>query len=360
MRIKVSIRVILGVLFFCINWCNPCNGINFRIKNQVEFQNTMNSSIVYSNNNASPDKINHLICCLTYIQPQKDVNELNEKIHNKSNRQPTKSWQYNSILIYTYILILIIVLGIVFFSIIDRKNKQLIVLNQNEIREQIIKELKIDHQLLASRAVLSGEEKERGRLSRDLHDSLGGMLSGVKLSLSSIKSYKALPEAINEKIDQTLAQLNASISELRIIAQNLMPEALLKFGLKDALHDLYSNLSVNKNIDISFLFYGEPFRLDKSIETSLFRIAQEAVNNSIKYSRASQIIVQLIQDESWVNLTVQDNGIGFDFNKVQNEKSGGLKNMRDRAESFDGRFNVDSRPGIGTEIIVEFICSREI
>lgn len=268
---------------------------------------------------------------------------------------------YNSdnILIYIGILLIIIVLGIVLFRIIEHKNKQIHALNQTKIFEQTINEFKVDHQLSASRDVLWGEEKERGRISRDLHDGLGGLLSGVKLSLTSIKGYNSLPEEVSEKIDRAMMQLNASILELRMIAQNLMPEALVNFGLKDALNDFCTNLGVHQDIEISFLFYGDSFRFDNSIETSLFRIGQEAVNNALKYAGATRIVVQLIQDDTWVNLTIQDDGKGFDLGKTLNVKSGGLKNIRARAESFDGRCNIDSRPGIGTEIIVEFIWNRE-
>ena len=265
---------------------------------------------------------------------------------------------HKSTILFIYILLILLVSGFIIFRIIDRKNKQILSLKEKEMRDQIIKELKIDHQLLASRAVLLGEEKERGRISRDLHDGLGGRLSGIKILLSSLKAGSFLQEEMNDKLEQSIIQLNSSISELRMIAHNLMPEALVNFGLKDALNDLCTHLKGGKT-EISFLFYGEPFRFDNSIETSFFRIAQEAVNNSLKYSGADKIIVQLIQDDSWVNLTIQDNGKGFDVEKLTNKK-GGIKNIRARAESFDGRFHLDSRSGIGTEIIVEFIYNPDL
>jgi len=260
-----------------------------------------------------------------------------------------------------FILSLFILLGIgfVLFKIIDHKYKQILILKEKEIREQTIKELKTDHQLIASRAVLMGEEKERGRISRDLHDGLGGRLSGIKILLSNLKN-SITEEEVKEKLEQALIQLNSSISELRMIAHNIMPESLVNFGLKDALNDLCDNLKNDKKTEISFLFYGEPYRFDNSIETSFFRIAQEAVNNALKYSGASKIVVQLIQDESWVNLTIQDNGKGFNVEEFKNKKAGGLKNIRARAESFDGRFHIDSHPGVGTEIIVEFIYNTEV
>lgn len=265
----------------------------------------------------------------------------------------------DSSLFYTFVLLILVGIGFILFKVIDHKYKQIVLLKEKEIREQTIKELKMDHQLIASRAVLMGEEKERGRISRDLHDGLGGKLSGVKILLSNLRSNIVETE-LRDKLEQALTQLNSSISELRMIAHNIMPESLVNFGLKDALNDLCANLKDNKSAEVSFLFYGEPYRFDNTIETSFFRIAQEAVNNALKYADASKVIVQLIQDESWVNLTIQDNGKGFNVDDYKNQKAGGLKNIRSRAESFDGRFHIDSHPGVGTEIIVEFIYNTEV
>lgn len=291
-----------------------------------------------------------------YIKQQMIVDQI---VIIKEQVNPESFPVLKSTLLYTFFLLILVVFGFILFKIIDQKYKQILTLKEKEIREQTIKELKIDHQLIASRAVLMGEEKERGRISRDLHDGLGGRLSGTKIFLSNLKN-NVVDSDTKEKLEQSIIQLNACISELRMIAHNIMPESLVNFGLKDALNDLCLNLRDNKKTEISFLFYGEPFRFDNSIETSFFRITQEAVNNSLKYAESTKIIVQLIQDESWVNLTIQDNGKGFNVESFKNKISGGLKNIQARAESFDGRCHIDSRAGIGTEIIVEFIYNMEL
>jgi len=362
---KYFLIVSASILFFGFTLSGRCFGKDLPIKNKIALQKNIEDPVVQTclflaqESSLGQRLINlSLKRYITRFQLQQDSPNSNKNIQIQSDIQKTNSEPNNSTLTYTYILLIIIGLGYVFFRIIEHRNKLLIALNQKEIREQTINELKIDRQLVASRAVLIGEEKERGRLSRELHDGLGGMLSGLKLAISGIKDNNSLPVEINEKIDVALTQLNASISELRSIAQNLMPEALINFGLKDALNDFCTNLGSNKDVEVSFMFYGEPIRFDHSIENSLYRIAQEAINNALKYSGATKIIVQLIQDESWVNLTIQDNGHGFDPETIQEKKSGGLKNIRARAESFDGNFHIDSQPGIGTEIIVELIHSN--
>lgn len=321
MKFRVFIVVALSLFYFCSILGISCQGSNLNFKGQSELKN-LSEMIPEGTDYYSS---NHLITYLINLQAQHALTTVNESIQDGSGSMRTKSRQYDNILIYTSTLIIILGLGFVFFRIIDHKNKQLIALKQNEVREQIIKELKIDHQLLAARAVLTGEEQERGRISRDLHDGLGGMLAGIKLALSGIKNNKSFPVEMDKEFDLIQTQLNASISELRMIAQNLMPEALMNFGLKEALNDFCTNLGGNKSIEISFLFYGEPFRFDNSIETSLFRIAQESVNNALKHARASQIIVQLIQDENWVNLTIQDNGQGFDPHEIKEKKNRGIE-----------------------------------
>lgn len=367
MRIKRSVILTAVTLFLCLILAGPC----FSQINLITNKKGSKNNLMYSTNqtckinsrvNFLNQKITSIILNGYQIRDQllHYSSELIVQNEKESEAQKMKTLSINHATIFIFILLIVVASGILFFRIIDNKHKQVIALKQKEIREQTINELKIDHQLVASRAVLKGEELERGRLSRDLHDGLGSMLSGVKLTISSIKKDESIPEEAKEKIDLTLAQLNASISELRSIAQNLMPEALMNFGLKDALNDFCTHLGTNKDVKISFLFYGDPLRFDHLVESSLFRIAQEAINNALKHSRASHIIVQLIQDESWVNLTVQDDGLGFDLEKTLDKKSGGLKNMLARTEIFDGRLHIDSKFGEGTEIIVDMINKDNI
>ncbi len=334
MHIKNIFIIFTTILLICLNSAVFCSYPNLSELNKVALEKVMPNSILQA---------------IPSLEGQM-----------RPEIQKIKSNQNNSAAIYITILMIVIAMGIFFFRLLNYKHKQLIALNEKEFREQLIKELKTDHQLLASRAVLMGEEKERGRISRDLHDGMGGMLSAVKLGLSNIRDNNSLTNELNEKLDLAINQLNASISELRSVAQNLMPEALTDFGLKEALNDFCTSLGDHKDVEISFLFYGEPARFDQSVENALFRIAQEAINNALKHSKATKIIVQLIQDESWVNLTIQDNGEGFDIEEVGNKQSGGLKNMRARAEIFDGRIQINSKNGEGTEVIVDLIYNTEI
>ena len=240
------------------------------------------------------------------------------------------------------------------FIIFTIRRKRIIAEQAIEIKDQKILQLEKDHQIDASHAVLEGEETERNRLARDLHDGLGGLLSGVKLKLTNMKGNFVLSQEYVNHFDHALGLLDNSISELRRVAHNMMPESLVKFGLKDALQDFCSQIDSGKKIKINFQFFGEAKRIESSIETTVYRIAQELINNSLKHAGASELIVQLIQEEKRVHLTVQDNGKGFDPNMIDSTKSAGLRNIRARVDSFNGSLDIVSEPGKGTEVSVEF------
>jgi signal transduction histidine kinase len=253
-----------------------------------------------------------------------------------------------------FLTILIIIGSIASFSAYRNvKNKKKIADQSIEIKEQKIRELEKDRQILATHAVLEGEEKERSRLARDLHDGLGGLLSGVKLKLTNIKGNYLINQESVENFDHAVKLLDNSIQELRRVAHNMMPEALINFGLKDALSDFCHQITSNKNLKIIFNPVGANMRLDQTLEITIYRIAMELINNALKHAQASEIMVQLVQEEKRVYLTIQDNGKGFDIDKINALTSFGLKNIRARVESYNGRLDIDSQPGKGTEIGIE-------
>lgn len=255
-----------------------------------------------------------------------------------------------------YFLLIVLVLGAItsFNAYRNIRNKKKLAEQALEIQNQKVRELEKDRQIVASHAVLEGEEKERSRLAKDLHDGLGGLLSGVKLKLSSIKGNYFVSQESSEQFELAVNLLDNSIKELRRVAHNMMPEALIKFGLKDALQDFCNCVSTDKALNIRFHAFGEYSKLEQIHEISVYRIALELINNALKHANATEIIVQLVLDQQRIYLSIQDNGTGFDINKVNALTSSGLKNIRARVETFNGRLDIDSQPGKGTEIGVEF------
>jgi two-component system, NarL family, sensor kinase len=302
------------------------------------------NAVAYADSITNENNVRHI----TLIQAQYDTEKQHQQI-----KLLEKEKEASQLFI---ILLTILVLVVVLFSLLSYRNilqKRKIGRQELDLKEQKIRELEKDHQLFATQLVLQGEEAERSRLSRDLHDGLGGLLSGVKLTLSNMKGSMVLSSENVNEFDKALYLLDSSMTELRRVAHNMMPEALVKFGLKDALSDFCSSIN-NKRMEINFQFFGEENRIDNKLEIGIYRIAQELVNNALKYSLANQLLVQLVQEENRINLTVQDNGKGFDTDLLHVSKGAGIVNIRSRVESLNGRFDLYSEPDNGTEASVEF------
>ncbi|NVO10568.1 MAG: sensor histidine kinase [Bacteroidales bacterium] len=220
---------------------------------------------------------------------------------------------------------------------------------KRKIAEQKILQLEQEKQLIATQSLLEGETIERVRLSKDLHDGLGGLLSVTKHKIANMKGNLTIPADQVEIFNSALEMLDNSIVELRRVAHNLMPESLVRYGLNSAINDFCS--SIDK---VNYYFYGTEKRLDEKLEVAAFRIINELVNNALKHAHASKINVQLVQEQERISITVYDDGRGFNPKSIDHSKPGGLNNIESRVLSFNGRMDLFSTPEKGTEISVEF------
>ncbi len=236
----------------------------------------------------------------------------------------------------------------------NTQNKQQLSLKEAQIREQKIRQLEQEKQLSAVDAMLRGQEAERSRLARDLHDGLGGMLSGVRQTITTMKGNQIITEGSALAFNRALEMLDTSISELRRVARNMMPEALMKFGLKDALQDYCDTLNEPGALKVQYQTFGLETRLPESTEVIVFRIVQELLNNVVKHAGASHVLVQLLQDNERFHLTVEDNGKGFDPVALEKAPGIGWLNIRSRVEYLGGTLDLRSKPGGGTSVEIEF------
>ena len=212
------------------------------------------------------------------------------------------------------------------------------------LQEQKFKELEQEKQLLAADAMLKGQEEERRRLSRDLHDGLGGMLSGIKQSLVVIKANPEMPEQGVQSIGRTIESMDQSINEMRRLARNLMPEALLKFGLKDALQDFCDYLSSSTQMQIQYQTFGIEQRIPEAQEVIVFRIVQELLNNVVKHAKASVVLLQLLRDGQRFSLTVEDNGVGLPTETMDKAQGIGWTNIRSRVDYLNDSWTSAPNP----------------
>jgi signal transduction histidine kinase len=196
---------------------------------------------------------------------------------------------------------------------------------------------------LRNKAVFKAQEQEKGRLSKELHDGLGPLLSLIKLNASGIPA-----DPKSEKMLHEIKELaSEGMKEVRTIAHALMPSLLQKGGLKAALQEFIAQVKQSGLVDVN-LVYTINEKLDNEAEVNIYRIVQEAMNNAIKHGNASGILVELTAAANSIHLVIEDNGKGFDAAAVK--KGNGLDNMVWRAEVLKGSVQVESKPGKGTRI----------
>jgi two-component system, NarL family, sensor kinase len=234
------------------------------------------------------------------------------------------------------IIFLVFVTGLFLFIFYYRKRK---IVHERE------------KQMVAMNSIIQGQEAERSRMAKDLHDGLGSMLSGIKLNLSSIKGNMAIPENDTLLFNKSLVQLDNAITEMRRVAHNMMPEALLKFGLPEAIRDYCDGINESNLVKMKFTSIGMSQPLEKSTEVILYRIVQELTNNAIKHASAKNIFIQLNRHEQGTTLTVEDDGKGFDITQIK--KGNGLQNVQSRVDYLKGTMEINSIPGKGATFNIE-------
>jgi two-component system NarL family sensor kinase len=301
--------------------------LNDSVLTEANIRQANTLSAVYEN-----DKKEHAIARL----------ETDKKVQQASVKQEAL---LNIIFIITILALLL--LGVV--SWLSVKNKR-------NIQRQKIAELEKEKQLMGIEAMLKGQEEERSRLAKDLHDGLGSMLSGVKISFSNMKENVIMDAANTRAFEKSLGQLDKTIGELRKIAHNLMPEALVRFGLRSAVKDFCESVRSSGNTDIICEQFGTERELGNIADVNVYRIIQELVNNAVIHGQATQVLVQLTKTGERVMITVEDNGKGFEISSLKKAPGIGLTNIQSRVNYFNGLMDVESKPGEGAIVNIELIA----
>lgn len=209
----------------------------------------------------------------------------------------------------------------------------------------------VDEKAKRISALYDGQEFERHRISRELHDGLAQELIAIKMTLENLISKKEF--ANYEKINELKAQINHSIDELRKISTDLAPSGILEFGFEIAIKNLCSQVQRSSGIKIDFSWFGYFGSIKQRTKIYLYRIVQEALNNAIKHSEATQILVQLTETTENLVLIIEDNGKGFNYNINDSGLGRGVFNMRERSILLEGTFDVETSPENGTTIRVK-------
>lgn len=237
----------------------------------------------------------------------------------------------------TYLIIsgLIIIVGllVVIFLLARGRFRRKQQLAENE-KQLAVREAFID-------ATIRSQENERKRFAQDLHDGMGQLISSLRLMVHQLDKSNSVENRVSIA-ERSETILNDMHTEIRSIAFNLMPQTLIQHGLLPALQEMALRLNQTGKIKITVSGYEMPVRLTEVYEISLYRIIQEWTNNVIKYADASVIEVQLIGHEEEINITIEDNGNGFDTRTLDLSKGNGWKNIKSRVNLIKGEVDVDS------------------
>jgi signal transduction histidine kinase len=242
-----------------------------------------------------------------------------------------------------------------FMDITDHKKAQLAL----EASEQQLRKF--------SSRLQSAQEEERKRIARDLHDSIGQSLMVVKLNVE--KAIKSIPtgdcneEMVAGRLQSLIPLIQSCVEETRRICSGLRPHMLDDIGVIATIgwfcrnfHHSFPNLLIRRNIEVA------EDQIPERLKIVIFRILQEALSNTTKYSRASLVNITLTQKEGRLDLNISDNGVGFNLNAVLIGNNGGggmgLTGMRERTELSGGRFKIESTKGKGTSIFASWICDE--
>lgn len=221
-------------------------------------------------------------------------------------------------------------------------------INERKKTEETIKKMETAQQHELFKATLDAQEKERKRIAESLHNGLGQILYGVKLTLSDL--HLKPNDTWQEKHQQTLLDteklLTEAINETRRMSHELIPSVLEDFGLKTAIEDICRQFKHVLNITCSFT--GLPAKIDQYIEIAVYRMVQELVTNIIKHAAATQAFIH-IDAGSPINVIVKDNGKGF-TSKTGNDDGIGLKTIQGNIKMLNGKILITSAPGEGTTI----------
>jgi signal transduction histidine kinase len=221
-------------------------------------------------------------------------------------------------------------------------------MSEKEMLASVIEAQKDAHLL----ALVQTQDAERKRIAGDLHDSLGSLLSTVKLRFNGLQDdfKQHIPEKVG-RFQDTIGMLDDAIHELRKISHNMLPVSLRRFGLKAALETFVEQINASEQLDTHLQILGLERRLPEELEFAGYRICQELVQNVIRHAQATSVNIQVIDHRDSLNIIVEDNGKGMVRKEIAN--GFGFTTIQAKVDLFKGSFEIDSQPGRGAMILVD-------
>lgn len=256
----------------------------------------------------------------------------------RSTIQELKLRQRNTMLAIA--ITLFVAFAIIGYQFYNRRR----ILAQAALREEIARQ-----RANTTREVLVAEERERKRIAADLHDGVGQLLSATLLNLGGFFKARAIDPAADPQAARISGLVSESYDELRTLSHQMMPMALMRRGFAAAISEMLARIDETA-IAVTLEISGVDAPLSEEIETILYRVIQECVNNVIKHAAATTLSVQIDKDDTGISVTIEDNGRGF--NPTQSAAGLGLRNMQARLSLISATLDIDSSPGRGTLVVI--------
>jgi len=269
----------------------------------------------------------------TKYQSAKKDKQIQEQQFELTKKQ---YWLYGS----AGFALLILLLGYSFYR--RYKLKQ-----EKKLQQEVMKQ-----QEMATKAIIAAEENERKRIAADLHDGVGQIMSAAKMNLSAFENEIPFKDESQKlSFEKIIDLVDESCKEIRSVSHQMMPNALLKSGLASAIREFIDKLD-SRILKVNLHTEGLNERLESNVETVLYRVIQECVNNVIKHSGANVLDISLIKDKDGIAATIEDNGKGFSAKDKEKFEGIGLKNILSRIAFLKGSVDFDSSPGNGTLVAI--------
>ncbi|HEY3405704.1 MAG TPA: sensor histidine kinase [Ohtaekwangia sp.] len=288
-------------------------------------------------------------------QNQKKEKEIAELTLTNTQNQLTVVKQNRYIMMGSIAAVAVLVIVVLLYR--SSKQKQSLAEQKQKIQEQQIEFLERQQKVVSLQSMINGQETERTRIAKDLHDGLGGLFSTIKMYFSTLQHDMAVLKE-DSLFQKSYGLIDNASVELRRIAHNMMPEVLMKLGLTNALKDLCDNISAGKLIKVSLEVHGMTSRLNEQTEVMLYRIVQELLNNIIKHAQATEVIIQFVKDNNRLSVVVEDNGKGFNTQEADTRAHAGLETVKNRVNYLNGELTIDSEKGVGTTVMMEFLINE--
>lgn len=228
--------------------------------------------------------------------------------------------------------------------------------NRRQRHKRELKNLEQQKELQLLQAVMEGEENERSRIAKDLHDGVSGTLAAVKMHFGSISSTNDYLSSY-PAYQKGMQLLNEATQEIRKTSHNLMPEVLFRYGLDKALQRYCNNINNSKSMVIEYDCLGTIDRFSEAFELSVYRIVQELIANIIKHSKATHSLVQLCQQEDLLTINIEDNGVGFSPEIAENDGMG-LVSLKKRVMAMNGKIEIFASEQNGVSFYLEFELNK--